>query len=65
MSNNIEREYIVNEEVLFGAICREARGRKIEITGAGIKIESRTKTVEYKFKNFSNNFLQKIKSLKK
>jgi len=58
------REYIVSEETLLNSIRRESIGNKVEITGDGIKIESRTKTVEYKFKNFSDNFLQTIKQLK-
>lgn len=63
--SEIKREYNVSEDVLFNSIRREALGNKTEITGDGIKIESRTKTVEYKFKYLSNNFLLKIKSLKK
>jgi hypothetical protein len=58
------REYIVSEETLIKTIQKESQGHKTDITCDGIRIEGRTKTVEYKFKNFSENFLQTIKQLK-
>ena len=62
--SDIQREYIITEKVLLEEIISEAKGREIVIYPNGIKIEGRTKTVEYKFKNLSENFLQTIKNLK-
>lgn len=58
------REYCVTEQALLKAIMQEAKCGEAVVTGDGIKIESRTKTVEYKFKGLSDNFLQTIKKIK-